>query len=160
MTEKPKTFNQPGHPFDGAPIISSYTSADAVDDGLFVPIGPGWVVTAAALAALERGVPEGDKPPNRWPVEMMGWFMGKTDTDKALALAKGMVGDHGRNALKVYADNIGGGILNLFALTDAKGKFTSLESSDTGSDRDDAVRFWLMPNDDRGGLILMLPSDY
>ena len=33
-----ETFNQPGHPFDGAPIVHRYTRAQAIADGSLVDV--------------------------------------------------------------------------------------------------------------------------
>lgn len=38
MTANVETFNRPGHPFDGAPVISSYTRAQALEDGFLVEV--------------------------------------------------------------------------------------------------------------------------
>lgn len=43
-----------------------------------------------ARALLESALPTGSKPPERMPVDMMGWFAGKTPEAKALAAAEGM----------------------------------------------------------------------
>jgi hypothetical protein len=170
-------------------VISRYSDNDAVDDGVLVAIGARDRVTRTVWEALAERAPAGSKPPNRWPVDMMGWFQAENIKKpealaliakygaeegqkklnqiiadrKALALSKGIVSTHGRQAVKVYEENTDGGIYKLYATVGESGKFESLETvtltNGEGTSCNLLPPFWLLPNEN-GGITLMFPEDY
>lgn len=119
------------NPFDGAEVISTYSDAQAIEDGILVAVNRQDRVSRAVWEFLVEHAPEGAQPPNCWPVEMLGWFqaskIGKTEAAKliaelgaegaqkkfermvadrkALALTKGIISTHARQAVKVYEEN-------------------------------------------------------
>jgi hypothetical protein len=122
--------------FEGAEVISTYTDAQAVEDGFLVAVGNGNRVTAAAWAWLEEVAQEygGGSPPANWPVSLLLWFGGNV----ALALAVGLIEVNAAAARRIYEENIGGGIWN--------GEYLG-------------KTVWLIPNE-LDGLTLMFPEDY
>ena len=128
------------------PVIYSYTDDDAVSDGVLVALDKRDRVTRPVFDWLADNTPLGAKPPDGWPVEMLGWF-GAIGTEaergaKAAALAKGLIGLHGRKAREIYEKNIGGGIWKA-------------DLAPSGAPR----TLWLLPNE-LGGMTLMFPEDY
>jgi hypothetical protein len=152
------------NPFDGVEVISSYSDSEAVEDGTLVAINPKDRVTRTVWEHLVQHAPKGSKPPDRWPVDMMTWFraeaikredalkliaeFGKEEAQKkfermiadrkVLALSKGIVSTHTREANRVYEENVDGGIY----------KWTMFDKV-----------AWLLPNEN-GGITLMFPEDY
>lgn len=150
------------NPFEAMEVISVYGDGQAVEDGMLVAIGAKDRVTRACFEWLAAKAPSGSRPPSRWPVEMMGWFKGKTRDAKAAALAGGLIGTHGRRAREVYEQNLGGGIFVTYALV-GHGELLSLEAPllEPSAKESDELgrRLWLIPNE-LGGLTLMFPEDY
>lgn len=70
------------------PPISTYTSTQAAEDGVLVPISARDAVTRTAWEYFKEKTPMGAEPPNCWPVEMMGWFRAGARTKKQIAAAK------------------------------------------------------------------------
>lgn len=151
-------------PFEGAPIIFSYTDADAQEDGLLVAIDRKNRVTRAVFDFLTEAAPHGAKPPDRWPVDLFGWFRAKDNTEegrmaKAVALAKGLIGSHEPQARKVYDENIGGGIWTAYAPL-LKGELVALvPEADAKPHEMMGKKLWLIPNE-LAGVTLMFPEDY
>lgn len=171
------------NPFQDAVIVSTYTDREAIEDGLLVAISHNDRVSRAVWEYFVENAPHGSKPPNCWPVDLMGWFRaevvkredalkliaehGKEEGQKklnqiiadrkALALSKGLVGTHAKQATRVYDENIGGGIYNLFAFE--TGGFISELSASDRTDGGPSRKLWLMPNEN-GGVTLMFPEDY
>ena len=169
------------NPFDGAEIVSTYTDAQAIEDGILVAINREDRVSRPCWEFLATKAPKGNQPPNCWPVDLMGWFraeaikredalkliaeLGKDEAQqkfermiadrKALAMASALVRTHGKQAKKVYDENTDGGIYKLFAATDEAGVISELRSQPYGKHR----VLWLMPNEN-GGITLMFPEDY
>ena len=157
--------------------ISIYTDNDAVEDGCLVAINAKDRVSRACWEWLAQSTPLGSKPPDCWPVELMGWFqagnisqpealkrIAKHGTEaqakferevrdkKAKALASGLIGTHGTIARRVYENNEGGGIWAGWAVVRDGTLLAFNESS--GSQK-----LWLIPNE-QNGLTLMFPEDY
>jgi hypothetical protein len=166
--------------FQPEDVISIYSDADAVEDGILVAVTKKDRVSVAVFEYLAKNTPLGAEPPANWPVDLMGWFqadkVSKTEAlkivaehgkdaqekfeekvrdNKALALAKGIIGRDASTAKRIYDANIGGGIYALYPKVE-NGKFTVLE---TEQDGDGGEKFWIVPNE-LGGVTLMLPSDY
>jgi hypothetical protein len=146
------------------PVISSYTSEQAVDDGVLVAVTTKDMVTRQVFDFLSRYAAGAEQPPDCWPIELMTWvraaamprevalkliaelgkdgaqahFKKRIGDNRACSMAKGLIDVNLRQAQKVYDDNIGGGIWKHEAL-----------------DR----TFWLVPNE-LGGMTLMFPEDY
>src|ERR1035441_10235330 len=132
--------------FWGQPI-STYSDAEAIEDGILVPINRKDRATRALFTFLADNTPLGAKPPDRWPVEMMGWFraeamkreealkliaeFGKDGAQekfteiirdrKALAMLKGLIGAEERTARRIYDNNEGGGIHKVFVAVTSDG---------------------------------------
>ncbi len=140
----------------GAPI-STYTDGQAVEDGFLVAVTRRDRVTRPVFEYLVQAAPEGAKPPDRWPVDMMGWFRGKTKDDKALALAVGLINGRGQMARRVYEENTAGGIWCAWA-AEREDKLVALSEVEPSSDAG-SRRLWLIPNE-IGGMTLMFPEDY
>ena len=162
-------------------VISRYSDQNAVEDGILVAIGPKDRVTRTVWEYLAEKAPSGSKPPNCWPVEMMGWFqaekISRQDAHKllteygaergqeklnqiiadrkALALSKGLIGQHSRAAVRIYEENTDGGIFKIYGLVDLQGKLFQLDAQPNGV----FCTFWLLPNE-CGGVTLMFPEDY
>ncbi|HVA17029.1 MAG TPA: hypothetical protein VMV59_04870 [Candidatus Dormibacteraeota bacterium] len=166
--------------FTDADVVSVYTDAQAVDDGLLVAINRADRVTRTVWSELTVRAPKDSQPPNCWPVDLMGWFqaakiskieaarlIAKHGLDaqaefdkavrerKALALAKGILSTHARQAKRVYDENIDGGIYKLFAVLKVDGSFESLSATPSES----SLTLWILPNEN-GGSTLMFPEDY
>jgi len=171
------------NPFDEMPIIYAYTDRQAVEDGILVALNAKDRVSRALWEYLVEKAPKGAQPPNRWPVDLMGWFAaakiskvealelvakyGKDEAQrkfarmiadrKALALAKGIISTHAKQATRVYEENIGGGIYKLFA-HEHNGTLAELKEGVLEPFAGDSV-LWLLPNEN-GGITLMFPEDY
>jgi len=158
------------NPFDGADVISTYTDGQAVEDGILVAIGHKDRVSRALWEYLVEHAPLDSRPPNRWPVDMLGWFqagkMGKDEARnklvadrKALALSKGLISTHASQAKRVYEENIGGGIYKLFSLESLDGKRIAGLLAEAPQEEYKYSVLWLIPNEN-GGTTAMFPEDY
>ena len=162
------------------PVIFKYTDRDAIEDGILVPVTVQDRVTRSVWEWLHEFTPMTAEPPSCWPVEMMGWFKAGAVTQKealamiakhgkdaqqayekeirdkkALALSLGLIGKERMRATRIYNNNEGGGILNIFADVDQAAKrILCLTERDAGH-----VKMWLIPNE-LGGVTLMFPEDY
>jgi hypothetical protein len=162
-------------------VISSYTSQEAAEDGVLVPVTKQDAVTRSVWEYLAAKAPKTSKPPCNWPVEMMGWFSAdsikKEDAlrmiaehgkdgaqekfsqmiadNKALALARGLIGRDSRTAKRVYENNEGGGIHKVNVADTATEIVGLVERELPGGTR----TLWLIPNE-LGGVTLMFPEDY
>lgn len=139
-------------------LISVYTDAEAIEDGGLVAITRIDRVTRAVFDFLSEFAPPDAQPPANWPVDLMKWFRTRNRDDKAAAMAIGLISTRGREAKKVYEENIGGGIYQVWAVVDgARGKLNCLAEADPNLGG--ARKLWLMPNEN-GGFTLLFPSDY
>lgn len=162
------------------PVISSYTSQQAAEDGILVPVTPKDAVTRTIWEYLSAKAPKDSRPPCEWPVEMMGWFRaeaikredalkliaehGKDGAQakfnqiiadrKALALARGLIGRDSSTAKRVYENNEGGGIHKIFVADNGNEIIGLLRQEMPG-----ITTLWLIPNE-LGGCTLMFPEDY
>ena len=159
--------------WDDAPVLSVYTDGDAVDDGALVAVGDKNRVTRTLFEFLVERLTE--KPPNCWPVEMMGYFTANKQDEpglaRALAATRALIDENATQAQRVYDENIGGGIWKgtvQLGIEQPKGSTKSADGREVvtgftegGGDADTATDrvVWLMPNE-LGGLTLMFPSDY
>lgn len=166
--------------FEETDVVSTYTDAQAVDDGVLVAINRADRVTRSVWHALTERAPKDSQPPNRWPVDMMGWFqaakISKVEAQKliakhgldaqkefekaicerkALALAKGIISTHASQAKRTYDENLDGGIYKLFAALKTDGSFDHLSAAAI----EPSLTLWLLPNEN-GGTTLMFPEDY
>ena len=148
--------------FTDEDVISSYSDAQAVDDGMLVAIEKHDRCTHNLFAALVRDLPKGAQPPDRWPVSLMEWFSAgkgeKGDNQRALAAVKGMIGTHSPNARRIYDENIDGGILTLWIERKGDGAIIGLREQEADIQAV-AVSVWLIPNE-VGGITAMFPEDY
>jgi len=167
--------------FEWGEPISTYSDADAIEDGVLVPITAKDRATRSVFDFLASHTPMGSQPPANWPV-MRGWFraeairreqalklipeLGKDGAQakftemirerKALAMAKGLIGREERTARRIYENNEGGGIHKLYAAV-VVGEILGLLPK-PGLGADDKT-LWLIPNE-LGGITLMFPEDY
>lgn len=119
-------------------VISTYTDAEAVEDGVLVAISKVDRVSAAAFECLRENMPV--KPIHAdLPIEMV-------DAQRdcfAVGQARVMLAENDAEARRVWEQNIGGGIFKLHP----------------NSLTNDARDMWIIPNEN-GGLTLMFPEDY
>jgi hypothetical protein len=172
----------PADDFWGEPI-STYSDAEAVDDGVLVPITKKDRCTRPVFSFLAENTPMGAQPPDRWPVEMMGWFraeamkreealkliaeFGKNGAQakfleiirdrKALALAKGLIGSEELTARRIYENNEGGGIHKVFVATGATGEIVGISPIEIP--RDDAGNLGWKPNGSPTTTLWLLPNE-
>jgi hypothetical protein len=141
--------------FDGFEVVSTYSDGQACEDGMLVAINPKDRVSRAVWEYLAEHAPKGAKPPNNWPVDLMGWFLAKSADDKALAMSSALIRTHAAAAERIYSENTDGGIFKLFGIYDEAGVLTELSTATSLI----ACTFWLVPNEN-GGITLMFPEDY
>lgn len=169
---------QDGSLFKPEDVISTYSDAQAVEDGVLVAVTKKDRVTSNVFEYLAKNTPLTAQPPANWPIDLMGWFqadkVSKTEAlkivaeygadaqkefeskvrdNRALALAKGIIGKEASTAKRVYEQNLDGGFLSLYPKV-VDGKFTELGATPNGGEK-----FWLIPNEN-GGVSLMFPEDY
>lgn len=116
--------------FTDADVVSVYTTEQAVEDGVLVPIGRGHIATRAVwewLSAIEL-----DRPPNDVVIDLLTWIRG----EHALAILRGLT-TYEIEATRVYEQNIGGGVYT----TELLGR-----------------TLWLIPNG--AGITILFPEDY
>ena len=127
-----KRINDPENPWNGFEVISTYTDQQAIDDGVLVAIGKENRVTRAVwnmLILRAEHTLDASLAPDA--------FKQRCDA-YALHLSDGLVQAHGKEARRVYEQNIGGGIFSLIQF---------------------GHKLWIIPNE-QGGLTLMFPEDY
>lgn len=160
-------------------VISTYTDAEACDDGVLIAINPKDRVTRTVWEWMIEKAPKTAQPPSRWPVDMMGWFgatsIKKADAQKliakhgkdaqrileqivadrkAAALSRGLISTNRQQATRTYNENINGGIHKAHALEN-NGHIESLTDNSSLVN----TTLWLVPNEN-GGITLMFPEDY
>jgi hypothetical protein len=137
---------------DGWHIISTYSDAQALADGVLISAGKGDRITAAVWSWLEQNA-NGPNPPNRWPVPTE-YFHAKDNKGRAMAMAKGILSKYFKNAIDTYNRNINGGIFRLWARESGL-KIFGLSDTEIADGR----VLWVMPNENNG-VTLMFPDDY
>ncbi len=105
------------NPFEGFKVISTYTDADAVDDGVLVAVAAKDRVTRGVWDYLCSRVPLDNVAPEE---------IDNKRHDHALFASGRMIGQNALQARQVYNQNIDGGI------------FTLIEQG---------RKFWIMPNE-------------
>jgi hypothetical protein len=160
-------------------VISTYTDAQACDDGVLIALNAKDRVTRTVWEWLTEKAPKTRQPPNRWPVDMMGWFgatsikkdeaqklIAKHGKDaqkvldriiadrKAAALSRGLISANRQQATRVYNENIDGGIFKAQVLEN-NGQIESLTDISSLIN----TTLWLVPNEN-DGITLMFPEDY
>ena len=154
-------------------VISTYTDAQAVDDGTLVAVTPKDRVTSALWGFMAEHLD--DTPPAGWPVGLMDYATARSKADglaevglrRALAAARGLIDVNRQQATRIYEENIGGGIWTGYIQQGAGDVITGFDLTDSltsigGDGRTHSVgdrRVWLIPNE-QGGLTLMFPEDY
>ena len=138
-------------------VISSYPDSQACEDGILVPVTKVNRVTRPVWEWMVTNLPEGNKPPDRWPVEMMGWFRAESPDDKALAAAKGLIDSYDRQARNVWDNNIGGGVFTLWVEQHDDKEIRGVCDSEFSAGEN--LKLWIIPNE-VGGVTLMFPEDY
>ena len=133
-------------------VISTYTDAQAIEDGVLVAVSKRDRVTGPLFSYLCEWAPLNFKPPSDWPVDMMLWFKAKTAQHKAAAMALGLFAVYGHDARRIYEENIGGGIWKFYA---GGRPIVAFEETEIAQGRE----IWMLPNE-IGGLTLMFPEDY
>ncbi len=139
-------------------VISSYGDEQAQEDGILVPVGKKDRVTRTCWEFLAAKL--GEKPPNQWPVNLMGYVMAKDGNDRALAASGALLDTWDREARRIYDENIGGGIFTLWVDVTSEGiQGVYQERDKTADEREPMTRLWFIPNE-LGGMTLMFPEDY
>lgn len=136
-------------------LIHQHTDEDALSDGYIVAVNKEDRMTTAVFGFLSESAAAIDgPPPNRWQVPMVDWFTAKEPDGKALALAKGFIEAHRREALQSEppAD-----FYTAYFLKDESGRLIGYCNTSLG---DNATKVWLVPNGETGGVTLMFPEDY
>lgn len=139
-------------------VISMYTDEQAQEDGILVPVGKDNRVTRTLWEFMAEKL--GDKPPNQWPVNLMGYVMAKDGHDRALAASGALLDTWDHEARRIYDENIGGGIFTLWVDVTSEGIQGIYQERDrTKDEREPMTRLWFIPNE-LGGMTLMFPEDY
>jgi hypothetical protein len=145
-------------------VIFSYSDREACEDGVLVKIGNRDRISRAAWDFLTGATPLKAEPPKNWPVEMLNWFKSnglenemQIRDRKALALAKGIIAKEGREARRVWENNIDGGVYWFWAQLNAE--TISAFSRDAVMPLTGARKLWMIPNE-LGGVTLLFPEDY
>ena len=144
--------------FGDAEIISSYTDADAINDGQIIAVNDRDRMTNGVFAFLSRAAADLEaRPPSCWPVPMLDWFRAKNPDTKAVALAHGFITENRKAAdVPPPAD-----FFTAYFVTNADGQLTGyLKAVGDGVEGANHKRVWLVPNDETRGLTLMFPSEY
>lgn len=128
--------------------IFTYTSAEAVEDGVLVAVTKRDCVTRSVWDHLVSKVPSA--PPDFWPVELMGFCRAKNADDKVLAMTRALIASESAQA--IAKDNAGGmfEIHTIESVNEIKG--IAREAHPSGR------TMWLRPNE-VGGVTLMFPED-
>ncbi len=137
--------------------ISVYSDNDAIEDGALVAINDNDRVTRPVWDWITGTMDmKKSQPPSCWPIDLFAYCRAKTPDDRALAMFRGLIDTNRRQALRVYDENIGGGIFTLWINHEGGygGRPTGVETSDTGGQ----MKLWFVPNGN--GLTLMFPEDY
>ena len=138
--------------------ISIYSDQDAVDDGVLVAINDkGDRVTSAVWHWLETAMETMKKPPSCWPVDLFTFCAAKNGATRALAMTRGIIDTNRREALRVYNENIGGGIFVLWPRVDVDDRPTVIEDFEPTDPLHKTL--WFVPNEN-DGITLMFPEDY
>jgi len=181
------TINDPENPFHGFEVVSTYTDRQAIEDGILVAISEKDRVSRAVWEYLSSHCPKGAQPPNRWPVDLMGWFraekiskvealeliakFGREESQKkfeemvgdrkALAMSSALIRTHDRQARRIYDENLDGGIYKLYSMETPDGRrILSLAASAAEAEVEGSYKvLWLIPNEN-GGITLLFPEDY
>jgi len=165
--------------FSPEDVISTYTDAQACDDGVLIALNAKDRMTRTVWEWLAAKAPKTSRPPANWPVEMMTWFraekisredaqqlIAKHGKDaqkvlnrimadrKAAALSRGLISANRSLASHVYEHNVGGGIYKVHALENS-GHIESLTEISSLVN----TTLWLVPNEN-DGITLMFPEDY
>ncbi len=142
-----------------AELISAYTDAQAVEDGVLVALWGAYRATRAVWEWLCEHL-EGGQPPEGWPVALRAWCEAQTPAGRALAALGGLIGTYEAEARRIYEENAEGGILELQALLTANDQIAGLHvGAQQQQEQRLARRLWLLPNE-VDGVTLMFPEDY
>jgi hypothetical protein len=170
--------------FNAEDVISTYTDAQACDDGVLVALNPKDRVTRTVWEWLAKKAPKSSKPPDRWPVELMGWFsatkISKTEAAKliakhgqdaqrlferiiadrkAAALSRGLITTNRQQAARIYSENIDGGIFKVLAQSKGDDLVNGELEGIAQFQSLIGTWLWILPNEN-DGMTLMFPDDY
>jgi hypothetical protein len=160
--------------------ISVYTTEQAVEDGFLVAVTPRDVATRSVWEWLKEKTPMDSKPPDCWPVDMMGWFRAggisqkaaakliaqhgleaqakyeeQVRHDKALALCRGLIGSNSRQAIKAEES---GQIFEIYADENAT-TILGIKSVPREDKHTPPYRVMYLRPNEVGGVTLMFPED-
>ena len=139
-----------------APVISTYTDAQAVEDGVLVKLWAADRCTRAVWEWLCEHL-EADQTPEGWPLPLLACWEASTAARRALAALGGLIARYEQQARTTYEENRDGGILTLYVVEDDDGRIRALR---LGEDPSEPSRtLWLIPNE-VGGLTVLFPEDY
>ena len=145
--------------FNPADVISTYSDAEAVDDGMIVALTPIDRVTHAVFCALEegdRGDAEG--PGMNLPVPLMSFIAAKNAKERAVCYAVGLI-DSWRGMAERADQATERSIYSGHLCFNADGMLVSFTEGPRDPGAGDTRKVWFVVNE-LGGVTLMYPSDY
>lgn len=142
-------------------IISTYTDAQAVDDGDLCNVGGGDRVTHGLWAHLVREWPV-EGVPSRWPVPLLRYVKAPTTAAKVMLAAKCIIDDYRQETVSHWKQ---GEILSAFVVSQHNvirhfypGPMEpDLHWTQTACE---VRKVWFLPNENNDGVTLMFPEDY
>lgn len=137
------------------PVIYEYGDAEAVDDGMLVPITKRDRCARGLFEDLCRFLPS--SPPNRWPVSLFDYIAGSSKNSAALLAVGACKGLIGRNGPVLLADRDASPLALWMIRADAESPITALAESEPADNS--GVQIWLAANE-LGGITIMYPSDW
>ncbi len=144
-------------PWADAVVISTYTDAQAVEDGVLVKL---WDADRCIRAVWEWLCEhlEADQTPEDWPLSLLACWEASTAAGRALAALGGLIYRYEQEARATHEENRDGGILVLRVLLDERGQIVGLRPGKPCPE-EPSRRLWLLPNE-LGGLTVLFPEDY
>jgi hypothetical protein len=154
------------HDGDTFELISTYTDAEAVEDGNLIEINDKDRATRAVWDFALNTVPEGLWPPRENAKPASEPDAEAVVAQRVLDMCRHIVEDYGPEATRVYRENVGGGIWKGKLLVVGK-KIVALAPWPASEDWPEETgnvdlwhrSLWLLPNE-IGGMTLMLTEDY
>ncbi len=140
---------------DDIPIISTYTDAEACEDGVLVALTQRDRCTRALFEDLVRYLPY--SPPKGWPVDLFGYIAAASKDDPGLRAAAACKGIFGRHAPILHADPSASPCALWMIRRGSGNPITDLV--ETHPDDNSGFEIWITVNE-LGGLTLMYPSDW
>lgn len=132
--------------------ISTYTDAEAVEDGMLVSFGAHRATSAAFEWIAEHASPE--RPVTNWPVDLMAFMRATTGREAAVAMVGALLATEEGVATRIWE---AGGALIRWPELDAAGEIVTLHETEPAGWEGRVL--WFIPNE-LGGITLMFPEEY